>query len=109
MNYYQRNIPVEILSRSTDNTVKLWSVSSPQAPGIQGSAECIKVYSGHLNEKNFIGLSNSPSHHFFACGSENNTVYVYSNHYSKPVSSFHFNAQCPITVTLFVFIASPCV
>lgn len=96
---------IEMFCRSTDNTIKLWSVSSSQVPGIKDNSECIKTYSGHLNEKNFIGLGNSMSHQFFACGSENNAVYVYGHHYSKPISSFHFNAQCPITVTSIFLIS----
>ena len=42
--------------RSTDSELKLWDLNK----GI------VRTYKGHVNEKNFVGLSVTP--HFIACG-----------------------------------------
>ena len=46
-----------LLARSTDSELKLWSTESGQ---------CLRTYKGHINEKNFVGLSVSCD--FIACG-----------------------------------------
>lgn len=56
----------------------------------------MRTFAGHLNEKNFIGLANAGQ--LVACGSESNAVYVYSTHFGRPVASYHFSSQCPLTV-----------
>ena len=63
----------ELASASTDNTLKLWDVRQ----------NCLtKTLRGHVNEKNFIGLSTGPN--FLACGSETNELFVYHKRCSRP-------------------------
>jgi E3 ubiquitin-protein ligase RFWD2 len=69
----------ELISASTDSTLKLWSVSQN---------ECKRSYTGHTNEKNFVGLSTCQD--YIACGSENNAVFVYYKSLSKPVLTHKF-------------------
>ncbi|KAJ3024439.1 UNVERIFIED_CONTAM: coatomer subunit alpha [Siphonaria sp. JEL0065] len=51
---------------------------------------CIRSYSGHTNEKNFVGFSINSMGEFIACGSENNTVYTYYNSLPKPAIAHRF-------------------
>lgn len=67
------------LSSSTDSTLKLWN---------RESAECIRTFSGHSNEKNFVGLSANGD--WISCGSETNTLYTYHKSSTIPVSTFKF-------------------
>jgi E3 ubiquitin-protein ligase RFWD2 len=64
----------ELISASTDSSCKLWNVRE-QEPGLS--------YGGHVNERHFVGLSSNGD--FFACGSEDNAVYVYHKGLSGPV------------------------
>jgi hypothetical protein len=48
-------------------------------------ARCSRVFSGHTNEKNFVGLSVNSTGDFVACGSENNSVYTYHSRLTRPV------------------------
>jgi len=82
----------ELLSASTDNTLKLWDVkrNNPQTA-------CVRTYSGHTNEKNFVGLS-ANADGYIACGSEDNVVHLYAKHSSVPVSSYSFSDKpAPVT------------
>lgn len=72
----------ELISASTDSTLKLWSVAQN---------ECKRNFTGHTNEKNFVGLSTCQD--YIACGSENNAVYVYYKSLSKPVLTHRFAAS----------------
>ncbi|EPS63849.1 hypothetical protein M569_10934, partial [Genlisea aurea] len=56
----------ELASASTDSTLRLWDVKE-NAP--------LRVFRGHTNEKNFVGLT--VSNEYIACGSETNEVFVY--------------------------------
>ena len=59
-----------LVSASTDSQLKLWkcgSESSSSAPNFS--------FSGHQNEKNFVGLATDGD--YIACGSEDNSLYVY--------------------------------
>ena len=51
----------EVVSASTDSTLRLWSARD---------AAPVRTLAGHVNEKNFVGLSVDAE--FIACGSETN-------------------------------------
>jgi E3 ubiquitin-protein ligase RFWD2 len=68
-----------LVSASTDSELKLWSIDT----GI-----CVKVYSGHVNNKNFIGLTGNED--YITCGSEDNSLYVYNKNSSKPLLKYKF-------------------
>lgn len=74
----------ELVSASTDNTLKLWDVKQRNS-----QVACIRTYTGHSNEKNFVGLSTS-AEGYIACGSEDNIVYLYAKHSSAPVTTYAF-------------------
>ncbi|KAL0094997.1 WD40-repeat-containing domain protein [Phycomyces blakesleeanus] len=64
---------------STDNTLKLWNLESK---------DCIRTFTGHQNEKNFVGLSLNED--WIACGSETNTLYMYYKGSRIPVANYRF-------------------
>jgi len=53
----------ELVSASTDSTLRLWNIEQHAMT---------RLFEGHLNEKNFVGLSADGE--FIACGSELNEV-----------------------------------
>ena len=53
----------ELVSASTDSTLRLWNASGGPS---------VRKFNGHLNEKNFVGLSCEQD--FVACGSETSEV-----------------------------------
>ena len=53
----------ELVSASTDSTLRMWDVQAHRE---------LRTFSGHMNEKNFVGLSVDGD--FTACGSETNEV-----------------------------------
>ncbi|KAI8380611.1 WD40-repeat-containing domain protein [Choanephora cucurbitarum] len=69
----------EIISASTDSTLKLWD---------RESGQCIRTFQGHQNEKNFVGLSVSED--WISCGSESNRLYAYHKQSTVPVATFKF-------------------
>ncbi|CAM6128400.1 unnamed protein product [Calypogeia fissa] len=86
--------PVTLVSASTDNTLKLWDLT--QASVNQGiNTECALTYTGHLNEKNFVGLSVADG--YIACGSEKNSVFAYHKSLPMPMASHKFGCADPIT------------
>eukprot|EP00039_Didymoeca_costata_P008246 m.109490 g.109490 ORF g.109490 m.109490 type:complete len:579 (+) comp14003_c2_seq3:719-2455(+) len=70
----------EMISASTDSTLKLWRTDA---------YECTRTFTGHTNEKNFVGLTTSDD--YIACGSENNSVYCYHKCLPKPIVSCNFS------------------
>ncbi|KAM9460494.1 E3 ubiquitin-protein ligase COP1-like isoform 2-T2 [Salvelinus alpinus] len=70
----------EIVSASTDSQLKLWNVSKPH---------CLRSFKGHINEKNFVGLASNGD--YVACGSENNSLYLYYKGLSKTLLTFKFD------------------
>lgn len=57
--------PTELVSASTDSTLRLWGADEAAAvPGGDASAaslgRALRVYEGHVNEKNFVGLAGGP-------------------------------------------------
>ncbi|XP_059482743.1 E3 ubiquitin-protein ligase COP1-like isoform X1 [Neocloeon triangulifer] len=72
----------EIVSASTDSQLKMWSITKPH---------CLRSFTGHINEKNFVGLATDGD--YVACGSENNALFVYYKGLSKQLFSFRFDAS----------------
>jgi len=72
--------PEEIVTASTDSQLKLWNVNK---------SYCLKSFVGHTNEKNFVGLATDGD--YIACGSENNSLYIYYKGLSKELLSFKFD------------------
>ncbi|XP_045456918.1 E3 ubiquitin-protein ligase COP1-like [Melitaea cinxia] len=70
-----------LVSASTDSQLKLWRVESPR---------CVRSFTGHANEKNFVGLATDGR--YVACGSENNALYVYYTGLSRPLLAYRFDA-----------------
>lgn len=76
----------ELVSASTDSTLKLWNTLR---------MNCVRTYTGHVNEKNFVGLSASGD--WISCGSENNAVYTYYKELRDPVVTVKFGNSNPVT------------
>ena len=103
MSYVRYMSPSQLVTASTDNCVRLWDLrgASPaaltasitEAPGAAratggggggggggtlpgGDPKLSMTFSGHLNEKNFVGLSVTREG-YIAAGSETNQVYCY--------------------------------
>uniref|UniRef100_A0A8D3CGW3 COP1 E3 ubiquitin ligase n=1 Tax=Scophthalmus maximus TaxID=52904 RepID=A0A8D3CGW3_SCOMX len=70
----------EIVSASTDSQLKLWNVNK---------THCLRSFKGHINEKNFVGLASNGD--YVACGSENNSLYLYYKGLSKTLLTFKFD------------------
>ncbi|KAG1346470.1 protein SPA1-RELATED 4 [Cocos nucifera] len=83
-----------LVSASTDNTLKLWDLNRTNTGGLSNGA-CTLTFSGHTNEKNFVGLSVSDG--YIACGSETNEVYAYYKTFPMPITSHKFGSVDPIT------------
>jgi len=69
----------ELISASTDSNLKLWSLNA---------RDCVRSYTGHVNDKNFVGLTTDGS--YVACGSENNSIYVYYKDLPYPLLNYKF-------------------
>ncbi|XP_073126698.1 protein SPA1-RELATED 4-like isoform X2 [Henckelia pumila] len=81
-----------LVSASTDNTLKLWDLSMNTARVI----DCpLQSFTGHLNVKNFVGLSVSEG--YIATGSETNEVFVYHKAFPMPTLTYRFNSMDPIS------------
>jgi E3 ubiquitin-protein ligase RFWD2 len=93
----------QFVSASTDSTLKMWNLNEGQ---------CTRSFTGHVNEKNFVGLETHNGYivtgknicvlnnwmliveFFFSNeikGSENNTCYLYANELSKPMLTYRFD------------------
>lgn len=72
----------EIVSASTDSLLKIWNVNK---------SHCVRSLQGHINEKNFVGLATDGE--YVACGSENNSLYVYYKGMSKKLFSLKFDQK----------------
>jgi len=71
----------DIVSASTDSQLKMWTT---------GQSHCVRSFTGHVNEKNFVGLATDGD--YVTCGSENNALYVYYKGLSKHLFQFKFDA-----------------
>ncbi|GKV38322.1 hypothetical protein SLEP1_g46246 [Rubroshorea leprosula] len=76
-----------IVSASTDNTLKLWDLSMGTSRVIDAP---LHSFTGHMNVKNFVGLSVSDG--YIATGSETNEVFIYHKAFPMPALSFKFNS-----------------
>lgn len=83
-----------IVSASTDNTLKLWDLTKANPSGVSNNA-CTLTYTGHTNEKNFVGLSVVDG--YIACGSETNSVFAYYKSLPMPMGSHRFGSADPIS------------
>ncbi|PKU62258.1 protein SUPPRESSOR OF PHYA-105 1 [Dendrobium catenatum] len=83
-----------LVSASTDNTLKLWDLNKSSTSGLSSNA-CSLTFTGHTNEKNFVGLTVLDG--FIACGSETNEVYAYHKALPMPITSHKFGSIDPIT------------
>ncbi|KAL8171114.1 hypothetical protein V2J09_022918 [Rumex salicifolius] len=72
----------ELASASTDGTLRLWDTNKNSL---------VRTYRGHVNEKNFIGLSVNSE--YIACGSETNEVVVYHKAISRPATRHDFSSS----------------
>ncbi|GFR71673.1 E3 ubiquitin-protein ligase RFWD2 [Elysia marginata] len=69
----------DMVSASTDSQLKMWSL---------GCHNAISTFKGHINEKNFVGLATDGD--YVACGSENNSLYVYYKGLSRQILTYKF-------------------
>jgi WD40 repeat protein len=83
-----------LVSASTDNTLKLWDLNRANTTP-HALTPCSLTYTGHTNEKNFIGLSIADG--YIACGSETNAVYAYHKSLPMEMASHKFGCTDPIT------------
>ncbi|KAI8845211.1 WD40-repeat-containing domain protein [Chytriomyces cf. hyalinus JEL632] len=102
----------EIVSASTDSTLKLWSLGASSGDATSKTMyderpRNIRSFSGHVNEKNFVGLSVNCSGDFIACGSENNSVYTYSKNLVNPLIVHRFGNALDTVTGLEVADADP--
>ncbi|KAH1081017.1 hypothetical protein J1N35_020778 [Gossypium stocksii] len=83
-----------LLSASTDNTLKSWDLNKTCSDGSTTNT-CGLTFSGHKNEKNFVGLTVLDG--YIACGSETNEVYCYYRSLPMPITSYKFGSVDPIS------------
>ncbi|OVA14916.1 Protein kinase domain [Macleaya cordata] len=81
-----------LVSASTDNSLKLWDLSTCTSRVIDSP---LQTFSGHTNLKNFVGLSIYDG--YIATGSETNEVFIYHKAFPMPVMSFKFNSTDPLS------------
>ncbi|KAI3769274.1 hypothetical protein L6452_00375 [Arctium lappa] len=81
-----------LVSSSTDNTLKLWDLSECTSQVLDSP---LQSFTGHMNVKNFVGLSVSDG--YIATGSETNEVFVYHKVFPMPALSYKFNTTDPIS------------
>ncbi|KAJ3261397.1 RING finger and WD repeat domain-containing protein 2 [Boothiomyces macroporosus] len=92
----------EIVSASTDCSLRLWSLKESLNSPSNQAISSLRTYSGHVNEKNFVGLSVNSDGKYISCGSESNQVYAYYSQLSKPIATHKFGASYDsITVSTF--------
>lgn len=79
VSYVKFSSSTELISASTDSNLKMWDLTG---------TECVRSYVGHVNDKNFVGLTTDGN--YIACGSENNSIYIYYKHVPYPILSYKF-------------------
>lgn len=83
---------ITLVSASTDNTLKLWDLSSCATRVVEGP---LQSFTGHMNMKNFVGLSVSDG--YIATGSETNEVFIYHKAFPMPALSYKFSSIDPLS------------
>uniref|UniRef100_A0A1X7T1S4 Uncharacterized protein n=1 Tax=Amphimedon queenslandica TaxID=400682 RepID=A0A1X7T1S4_AMPQE len=73
----------ELVSASTDSELKLWSIDT---------GSCLRTFKGHVNDKNFVGLS--VNNGYITCGSENNSFYPSVNEHRSDKGPEFVSAVC---------------
>ncbi|KAK1416760.1 hypothetical protein QVD17_25876 [Tagetes erecta] len=81
-----------LVSSSTDSSLKLWDLSDTTSQVLDHP---VQSFSGHVNVKNFVGLSVSDG--YIATGSETNEVFIYHKAFPMPALSYKFNTADPLT------------
>lgn len=88
-----------ILCASTDNSIRSWDIRSVTENGklkevptmAAETLHHVSKYTGHVNERNFVGLSVHPDG-YIATGSEDNTVYCYYRAFPFAISRHQLNS-----------------
>ncbi|KAI3985343.1 hypothetical protein MKX01_033657 [Papaver californicum] len=65
-----------MVSAGTDGYLKLWNTVN---------AHSMRTFKGHVNNRNFVGLSVWRHGGLIGCGSESNQVFVYNKRWSEPI------------------------
>ncbi|KAI4351763.1 hypothetical protein L6164_006085 [Bauhinia variegata] len=65
-----------MVTSATDGCLKLWNVND---------SRLIRAYTGHVNDRHFVGLSVWRNGGLLGCGSENNKVFVYDKRWGDPI------------------------
>lgn len=73
-----------LVSAGTDGCLKLWDVKD---------SRLIRTYTGHVNNRSFVGLSVQRNGGLLGCGSENNEVFVYDQRWGRPVWVHGFGSR----------------
>lgn len=99
-----------LVSASTDSTLRLWPLprSWPRADSSVGggvsttaaSAPLLprppRVFKGHVNERNFVGLAADPRHDLLAAGSETGEVVVWHASMARPVAKVRVRSNSSV-------------
>lgn len=81
-----------LVSASTDNTLKLWDLSMCTSRVLDSP---LQSFTGHTNVKNFVGLSVSEG--YIATGSETNEIFIYHKAFPMPALAFKFGSTDPLS------------
>ena len=85
--------PASIVASSTDNCIRSWSVEEALTAGVGSGGAGVALaptctFTGHRNERNFVGLS-ATDDGYIATGSEDNSVQVFYKTLPFTVASSH--------------------
>lgn len=65
-----------LVTAGIDGCLRMWNLHDSQM---------IRTYKGHVNNRNFVGLSVWRNGGLLGCGSEDNTVFVYDKRWGEPI------------------------